>query len=124
MPRVLFGRVPSESLLPRSSPHMFLSFIPVFSPGHSLNPGLHTHLLPCHKYQLTFPHRRWIARVGKAEALANAGVMLPPSGSDDVKEVPEAIQKSRGAVKVVAFNVVSIVPLNSVLRAGRPRVVG
>lgn len=90
---------------------MFLSFIPVFSPGYSLSLRIYTHFLPCHKYQLTFPHRRWIARVGKAEALANAGVMLPPSGSDDVKDVPEAIQKGQGAVKIVAFNVVSVVPL-------------
>jgi len=57
-----------------------------------------------------FSHRRWIARVGKAEALATAGITLPPSGSEDVNDVPEVIKKNQGAVKVVAFNVVSVAP--------------
>ena len=57
---------------------------------------------------LMFPRCRWIARVGKAEALAAAGITLPPSDSEDVKGVPEVIQKNQGAVKVVAFNVVSV----------------
>jgi len=78
-------------------------------PHRNLKLSLYSYPLPCHKSQLTFPHCRWIARVGKAEALAAAGITLPPSGSDDVNGVPEVIQKNQGTVKVVAFNVVSAV---------------
>lgn len=78
------------------------------TPHHNLNLNLYSHLFPCNKSQLTLSHCRWIARVGKTEALATAGITLPPSGSEDVNGVPEVIQKNRGAVKVVAFNVVSV----------------
>jgi len=114
MLRVLYGLVQSELLLssPRQ-PHpvslhprtyRFFRRAVVLASDSICSPPT------CHEYQLTFPHRRWIARVGKVEALQTAGVTLPPSGSKDVKDVPEAVQKDQGAIKVVAFDVVSVDP--------------
>lgn len=116
MPRALFGRVQSE-LSELRSPHRLPSCSSLPSPNatgflavprRSLSLSPCSNPLPCYKSQLTFPHCRWIARVGKAEALAAAGITLPPSGSEDVNGVPEVVQKNQGAVKVVAFNVVSV----------------
>ena len=101
--RVSFRYFGLISSLPSPNPTSFLATLRC-----NLSLSLHAQLPPCHKSQLTFPHCRWIARVGKAEALAAAGVTLPPSDSEDVNGVPEVIQKNQGAVKVVAFNVVSV----------------
>jgi hypothetical protein len=106
MPRVLFGRVQSKLLLLQSSalqPNGFLA--EPLSQTRAL-----CILISVLNYHLMPSHPRWIAKVGKAEALAKAGVMLPPSGSKEVKDVPEAIQKDQGSVRAVAFNVVGIIP--------------
>lgn len=93
---------------PPTGPSYFFPSLKPIEP-QSQPRDLYAHLPSCYKHQLTSPHRRWISRVGKAEALEKAGVTLPPSGSKDIKDVPEAAQKDQGAIKVVTFDIVSVV---------------
>jgi hypothetical protein len=90
MPRVLFGRVQSELSLLRSRPppsslhhpQTQLRFL-----ATSLSFRLYAHLPPCHKYQLTFLTTGGSQELAKRKPSLTAGVTLPPSDSEDVKDV-------------------------------------
>lgn len=48
----------------------------------------------------------WAAGLDREKMDKLAGVSLPPSGDEGVKDVPEAVQKDQGGVVVPMFNLV------------------